>query len=56
MAPDTLRERKMRSGISGLRAVASRATNAASSTSDAAPSTSVWVAPQPSFAAGSTIV
>ena len=52
----TLRERKIRSGISGLRAVASRATKAASSASDSAPSASVRPAPQPCSAAGSTIV
>ena len=54
--PATLRERKIRSGISGVRAVASRATNAASSAIVSAPSTSVLVAPQPCSAAGLTIV
>ena len=34
MAPETLRERKIRSGMSGLRAVASRTTKAASSASE----------------------
>src|SRR5918997_1752429 len=38
LAPVTLRERKIRSGTSGLRAVASRATKAASSASERAPS------------------
>jgi hypothetical protein len=56
LAPETLRERKIRSGMSGLRAVASRARNAASSTRAPAPSSSVRVAPQPSRAAGSTMV
>jgi hypothetical protein len=56
LAPETLRERKMRSGISGVRAVASRRMNAPSSASAMAPSTSVVVAPQPSSAAGLTIV
>ena len=46
-APETLRERKIRSGISGVRAVASRMTNAASSASDTAPRISVVGAPQP---------
>ncbi len=55
-APVTLRERKMRSGMSGLLAVASRATNAASSASEIPTSTSVRGAPQPSSAAGSTMV
>ena len=47
LAPDTFRERKIRSGISGLRAVASRAMNAASRSSDTAPSPSVRPSPQP---------
>jgi hypothetical protein len=55
-APETLRERKIRSGISGLRAVASRATNAAISASEPVPRPRVIGAPQPSLAAGSTIV
>ena len=55
-APATLRERKIRSGISGLAAVASRATNSASSTSAALPSASVCADPQPCSAAGLTIV
>ncbi len=50
------RERKIRSGISGLRARASRAKKATSSPIEHAPSSSVVVAPQPSLAAGSTIV
>ena len=56
LAPATLRERKIRSGISGLLAVASRTRNATSSAIAPAPRTSVRVAPQPSSAAGSTIV
>ena len=47
LAPETLRERKIRSGISGLAAVAWRTTNAASRASDTAPRPSVWAAPQP---------
>ena len=45
LAPLTLRERKIRSGISGVRAVASRATNATSSATAIAPSSSVWSRP-----------
>ena len=56
LAPETLRERKSRSGMSGLRAVASRAMNAARSTSAPAPSSSVSVAPQPFSDAGETSV
>jgi hypothetical protein len=56
LAPDTLRERKIRSGTSGFAAVASRTTKAASSASAPAPKASVRGAPQPSTAAGSTIV
>ena len=37
LAPETLRERKSRSGISGLRKVASRTTKATSSATDPAP-------------------
>ena len=55
-APETLRERKIRSGISGVPAVASRAMNAASSASDTTPNPSAPVEPQPSSAAGWTIV
>ena len=46
-APVTLRERNRRSGISGLAMRAWRATNAASSAIETAPSPSVWVDPQP---------
>ena len=56
LAPETLRERKIRSGISGLPARASRTTKAASSASETAPSPSAWPEPQPSSAAGLTIV
>ena len=55
-APVRFRERKIRSGIRGVRAVASRRMNAASSTTEIAPSRSVVGAPQPSSAAGLTIV
>ncbi len=55
-APLTLRERKILNGTSGLRAVASRTTNAASSPSESAPRPSVRPAPQPFSAAGLTIV
>ncbi|CAM5612171.1 hypothetical protein SCYAM73S_03471 [Streptomyces cyaneofuscatus] len=41
LAPDTLRERRMRSGISGVRAVAWRRTNPASRASASAPRPSV---------------
>src|SRR5215204_3877132 len=53
---ETLRERKIRSGTSGLRAVASRATKAANSTSERAPIVRVRPEPQPYSAAGLTIV
>ena len=56
LAPVTLRERKIRSGISGFEAVASRARKMASSTIEMAPSKSVRLAPQPCSAAGLTIV
>ena len=55
-APLTFRERKIRRGINGVPAVASRAMNSASRTSEPAPSSSVSVAPQPCSAAGFTIV
>jgi hypothetical protein len=55
-APVTLRERKIRSGISGVAAFTSRATNAASRAIETAPGMSVVDAPQPSWAAGLTIV
>ena len=55
-APLTARERKIRSGTSGVFAVASRATKNASSASAVAPRPSVVAAPQPCSAAGSTIV
>ena len=55
-APDTVRERKIRSGISGVRAVASRATKATRSAIATAPSASVSPASQPFSAAGLTIV
>ena len=55
-APDTVRERKMRSGMSGSRAVASRTRKAASSARARPPRRRVEPAPQPSLAAGSTIV
>ena len=55
-AEATLRERKIRSGTSGLRAVASRARKPSSSASETPPSASVRPAPQPSSAAGLTIV
>ena len=45
MAPETLRERKIRSGISGWRAVASRAMKRGSSASETAPKASVRPAP-----------
>src|ERR671931_639897 len=45
LAPETLRERKMRSGISGVRAVASRRMKTARRARDAAPSSSVVLAP-----------
>ena len=47
LAPETLRERKIRSGMRGLRAVASRTTKATSSPSAVAPSPSVRPEPQP---------
>ena len=56
LAPETLRERKIRSGTSGFATVASRTMKAASNTSEPAANASVWVAPHPSVAAGSTIV
>ena len=56
LAPETFRLRKMRSGTSGVRAVASRAMKPASSAIEAEPSASVSGAPQPSSAAGLTIV
>ena len=56
LAEATLRERKMRSGMSGLLAVASRARKPSSSAAEAPPSASVRPAPQPSSAAGLTIV
>ena len=56
LAPETLRERNSRSGISGLLAVASRTTKPTSSATATAPRASVWPAPQPSSAAGLTIV
>ena len=43
----TVRERNTRSGISGLAAVAWRATNAASSATASPPKPSVWALPQP---------
>ena len=46
-APATLRERKRRSGISGLATRAWRATNAASRATATAPSPSVCAEPQP---------
>ncbi len=55
-APLTVREARIRSGISGCRAVSCRTANAASSASDSAPSPSVRPASQPSSAAGFTIV
>jgi hypothetical protein len=55
-AEATLRERKMRSGTSGLLAIASRTRKPSSSTSEMPPSASVRAAPQPSKAAGLTIV
>src|SRR4029077_4732370 len=55
-APVTLREAKIRSGISGGRAVRCRAMNAPSRTSEAAARPSVLAASQPCCAAGSTMV
>ena len=46
-APETLRERNRRSGISGLAIRAWRATNAASRAIETAPSPSVCAEPQP---------
>ncbi len=56
LAPATLRDRKIASGTSGFRAVASRATNAARSASEAAPRPIAAPEPQPCSAAGLTIV
>jgi hypothetical protein len=56
LAADTLRERKIRSGTSGVAARASRATKEASSASVAAPRPSVRAEPHPSSAAGWTSV
>ena len=47
LAPETFRERKIRSGISGLGARASRTTKATSSASETAPSPSARAEPQP---------
>ena len=47
LAPVTLRERKIRSGTSGLRVRDSRTTKATSRASPAAPSPSVRPEPQP---------
>ena len=55
-APATLRERRIRSGISGCAAVCSRSTNPASSTDATAAQPSVGAALQPCSAAGLTIV
>ncbi len=51
LAPERLRPRKIRSGISGVSAVASRMRNPASSTSEVAPKPRVWAEPQPLLAA-----
>jgi len=56
LAPLMLREWKMLSGISGVRARDSQATNATRSASDIAPSVSAPVEPHPSSAADLTIV
>ena len=56
LAPLTLREWKMRSGISGCLAVASRAMNPARSAIAPAAKRSVVEEPQPSSAAGFTMV
>src|SRR5437763_405278 len=55
-APVTARERKIRSGMSGRRAVACLTRNAPSRASEQAPSMRVLAASQPCWAAGSTIV
>ena len=47
LAPDTLRLRKIRSGMSGVRAVASRTTKAARMATATAPRMSVCAEPQP---------
>ena len=47
LAPDTLRERNTRSGMSGFAPRAWRTTNRPSSTSATAPSPSVWADAQP---------
>ncbi len=54
--PETLRERKIASGISGLRTFDSRSRKPPSSASETAPSASVCGSVQPSSAAGLTIV
>ncbi len=47
LAPTTLRERRTRSGMSGVLAVACRTTNATIRASDTAPRPRVWAASQP---------
>ena len=47
LAPETLRERNSRSGMSGFAVLACRATNAPSSVSATAPRPSVCSEPQP---------
>ena len=56
LAPETLRERKIRSGTNGLRAVASRTTKPASRASASPARRRVAPAVQPCSAAGLTMV